>query len=502
MRLPRPAGYPCTAALGAWSWALRSDRTAGGQEQDDRRSANRSRVIEHPPPEPRPPERSVARQVRRRTRGSVALRSPAGTTVGATAGQRRAAGCTSRDVRSCGRPRAISEDRCLARGETVRVPRERPNFIGRRGLPAVSCNAMDRAGSGAKNQTVGWKLTIQGAHVDDRVTPEGVVGVLQPLVVIEPLEGMTVSDETREWKAFTAACGRDGLTGDRLLLLRTEHSDPGHPGVLEIRHLAGSHSFEVPDTEWAAVDQISKLASVPVIYKFRSRPELVYRGVITDSSNSALDLSGDGPEFWISRFGRARRPNPHINAMQPVSRNLVTGTSPADVFVIDLTRFTMPAKSNCVMCAQPLGGEQTNREHLVPDWIRSLVSEHLGVPVGGVVAAAHESCNAAHSHGEEVIRGFTTRHLSGEDLTHEELSVVAYWMAGRMTLMDRAAGIEPSNRPPLDSSFKSSRTVLTPLYSGRLGDDDHPPFRTLVLGPWVYHCCWTDDGCARDGPVL
>lgn len=356
---------------------------------------------------------------------------------------------------------------------------------------------MHKDQSGSQGGRVGWNLTIQGAHIDDRVTPGGVVGVLQPLVVIEPSEGMTESDETREWQTFMVACGRDGATGDRLLSLRIEYPTDGRPGVLEICHLAAVHSFEVPEAEWAAFEQISKLASVPVIYRFQSRRELVYRGVVTDGSGSVRDLSGDGPEYWISRFGRARRPNPHVNAMQPVSANLVAGTSPADVFAIDLTKFTIPAKSDCVMCAQPLAGEKVNREHLVPDWIRSLISEHLGVPLGGVVAAAHESCNAAQSRAEELIRGFTTRHLSGEDLTDDELSVVAYWMGGRMTLIDRAAGIEPPKRPSLDSSFQSSRVVLAPQYFGRLGDDDHPAFRTLVLGPWVYHCCWTEDGCAE-----
>lgn len=72
---------------------------------------------------------------------------------------------------------------------------------------------------------------------------------------------------------------------------------------------------------------------------------------------------------------------------------------------------------------------------------------------------------------------------------------MAYWMAGPMTLIDRAAGIEVPSTPLRDSSFQSTRTPLSPLNSGRLGDDDTPPFRTLVLGPWIYHCCWSEEGC-------
>lgn len=345
----------------------------------------------------------------------------------------------------------------------------------------------------------GWKLSIRGLHVDDRLTPEGIVGVMQPLLLIEPSDDMTEREEFREWQAFTAACGRDGPTGDRLLLLRIERPLDGSQAAVEVMHLAASHTFHVPEAERAGIGQIAKLVSVPVIYKFRHHPELTYRGVIAEGLDAVPDLGGDGAELWVSRYGRAQRPKSHINAMTPVSRNLVGGTSPKDVFVLDLTKFELPASDNCVFCAQPLAGHKVNREHIVPDWLRSLLAEHLGVPIHGVVAGAHESCNEQYGPGEKVIKGFTARRLASDELTADELDAVAYWMTGRMVLVDRAAGIEPPNRPPLDSSFKSANAPLAPVYSGRLGDDDHPPFRTLVMGPWILHLCWSEDGCADAG---
>jgi hypothetical protein len=346
---------------------------------------------------------------------------------------------------------------------------------------------------------VGWRLTIAGAHIDDRLTSDGVVGVVQPLVLIEPSEGMTEDDETEQWRLFMAACGRDALTGDRLLLVRIERSHDDEPSQLEFRHIVTTHAFDVPEGERPAVEKISRLASIPVIYKFRFRTELVYRGVIEDPADADFvpNLEGDGPELWISRFGRSSRPNPHVNAMNPVSRNLVGGTSSADVFVVDLASFKMPAKPDCVFCALPLANDETNREHIVPDWVRRVTSDQLGVPIDGVVATAHSACNDAHNRSEDVVRQLTSRHLAGEHLSDDELAAVAFWMAGRMTLLDRAAGIEPPKQSPLDWSFHSAPVVLPPQYFGRLGDDAHPRFKTLVLGPWIYHCCWSEDGCAE-----
>ena len=132
------------------------------------------------------------------------------------------------------------------------------------------------------------------------------------------------------------------------------------------------------------------------------------------------------------------------------------------------------------------------------------MAKDLGVPIDGVVAATHESCNRRYGPGEEAIKGFTARRLAGDELCDDELGAVAYWMTGRMVLLDRAAGIERPKRPPLDSSFKSANDVLAPLYSGRLGDDDkYPSFRTLVIGPWILHLCWSENGCAdaETGPV-
>lgn len=356
---------------------------------------------------------------------------------------------------------------------------------------------MERVDVAADREGLGWRLSILGIHVDDRLTPEGIVGVMQPFLLIEPSDDMTEREEARERQAFTAACGRDGLTGDRLLLLRIERPVDGSPGTVEVGHLAVGHTFEVPETQRAGIDQIAKLVSVPVIYKFRHYPELAYRGVLAEGLDAVPDIDGDGPELWISRYGRSQRPKSHINALTPVSRNLVGGTSPRDVFVLDLTRFKLPVSDNCVFCTKPLAGHKVNREHVVPDWLRSLVAEHLGVPINGVVAPAHESCNQQYGPGEELIKEFTARRLAGDELSNDELGAVAYWMSGRMVLVDRAAGIESPKRPPLDSSFKSTNVVLAPVYSGRLGDDNtYPSFRTLVMGPWALHLCWSKDGCA------
>lgn len=340
-----------------------------------------------------------------------------------------------------------------------------------------------------------WLLSVRGVPVDKRLTSDGVVGVFQPLLLIEASAGMTDRDELNQWQTFISACARDTVTGDRLLVLRIELPSCGRTGFVEVTHPATTHTFDVPEVERASIEQISKLATVPVIYGFRSQPQLSYRAVIANESASARNLDGEGAELWISPFGRGHQPKAHINAMRPVSRNFVEGTSSSDVFTLDLTTFKMPASDNCVICAQPLAGTSFNREHIVPDWLRSLVADELEVPVDGIVADAHTSCNDDHGPGENAIRTLTVRHLAGDDLTGDELGAVAYWMTGRMVLLDRAIGIEVPTCQPLDSAFKSTRIALAPIYSGRLGDEDDPPFRTLVMGPWIYHLCWTADGC-------
>jgi hypothetical protein len=344
----------------------------------------------------------------------------------------------------------------------------------------------------------GWRLVVQALHFDDRVSPRGVVGVLKPLIVLEPSDGTSPEEEMKERQAFLSACGRDGATGDRLLILRIRPASDRQPGALEISHILTAHSFQVPDDEWPWIEKISQLASVQVTYRFRSGEELQYRGVVTDDSDSTLDLDGDGPELWTSRFGRAARPNPHVRALEPVSRNLMADASSSDVIFIDLARFAVPSREDCIFCAKPLEGEKTNREHLVPDWMRALVSEAIGVAIDGVVAPAHEACNGSQSPFESDVRASTMRRLAGEDLPTEELGLVGYWMIRRMALIDRAIGIEKPRRPSLVDSFKSANVVLPPLYTCRLGDDDHPSFRTLVLGPWIYHLCWSEEGCDVD----
>lgn len=349
---------------------------------------------------------------------------------------------------------------------------------------------------------VGWLLRLAALPLGDRLTAEGLVGLLQPVVLIEPTASMSELHERVEWRAFMAACGRDAATGDRLLGVSVELPSGNAPGRIELVHLASSHSFEVPASDTALLEQIAKLATVPVLYQFRSLDELEYRGVVFDEADEVLDVNGDGPEVWISRFGRGSAANTHLRAMTPVSRNFLDDATKSEVFNLDLSCFSMPARPVCVMCARPLEDKPTNREHIVPDWVRSLTSEALGTPVGGVVAAAHVDCNSDDSDGEMSMQELTMRRLAGESLTDLELGAIGYWMTKRIAMLDRAIGLEVPSTKPVDSHLWSADQCLPPQYFGRLGNDETQPFRSLVLGPWIYHLCWSEDGCADDEGVL
>lgn len=343
---------------------------------------------------------------------------------------------------------------------------------------------------------VGWLLNLAGLPLGDRLTAEGLVGLMQPVVLVEPTASMTEEEERTEWRAFMSACGRDAERGERLLQVRVDLPSGRKPGRLELVHLMTSHSFEVRTSEMALLEQIASLATVPVVYQFRSLDELTYRGVVFNAREGAVDVTGDGPEVWISRFGRGSAANSHLKAMTPVSRNFLAEATKSEVFNLDLSRFEMPAKRVCVMCAKPLDDNPTNREHIVPDWVRSLTAETLDMPVDGVVAAAHADCNSGDSDGEQVVRAITMRRLARESLSDHELGAIGFWMTKRIALLDRAIGLEVPSSKPLDDHLWSVDQCLPPQFFGRLGRDEAPPFRSLVLGPWIYHLCWSEDGCA------